>query len=80
MLSDIAGAIANTAVAFIRDVLADFFLFNIGRGALLACTLGRYPHGPALDRDSARISATGLGIVVLTGVVLAVYNNLFAVI
>jgi hypothetical protein len=32
------------------------------------------------ERDSARISATGFGIVVLTGVVLAVYNNLFAVI
>jgi len=33
-----------------------------------------------LERDSARISATGFGIVVLTGVVLAVYNHLFAVI
>ena len=80
MLSDLAGAIAHTAVALVRDVLVDFFLFNIGRGALLACTLGRYPHGPALERDSARISATGFGIVVLTGVVLAVCNNLFTVI
>ena len=80
MLSDLAGAIANTAVAFVRDVLVHFFLFNIGRGARLACTLGRYPHGHALQRDSGRITAMGFATVVLTGVVLAVYNNLFAVI
>lgn len=80
MLSDLAGAIARTAVAFVRDVLVDFILFDIGRRALPACTLGRYPHGHALECDSARISATGFGIVVLTGVVLAVYNKFFAVI
>jgi hypothetical protein len=80
VLSELAGAIAHTAVALVRDILVEFFLFNIGRGALLACTLGRYPHGPALERDSERSSATGFGIVVLTGVVLAVYNNLFAVV
>jgi hypothetical protein len=58
MLSDIAGAIAHTVVALVRDVFVDFFLFNIGRGALLACTLGRYPHGPALSaipRGSAQL-------------------------
>ena len=80
MLSDLAGAIAHAAVAFVRDVLVDFILFDSGRGALLACAPGRYPHGHALERDSARISATGLGIVAMTGVVLAVYNNPFAVI
>ena len=80
MLSDLAGAIANTAVAFVRDVFVDFFLFNIGRGARLACTLGRYPHGHALQRDSGRITAMVFATVVLTGVVPAVYNNLFAVI
>jgi hypothetical protein len=39
MVSDLAAAVAHAAVAFVRGVLVDFVLFNIGRGALLACTL-----------------------------------------
>lgn len=79
MLPDLAGAIAHVSVAFVRDVVFDFVLFNIGRGALLACTLGRYPHGHALQRDGGLIAGVGLGIVVLTGVALALYNNFFAI-
>ena len=77
MLSDIAGAFAHVVVAFFRDVVFDFVLFNIGRGALLACTLGRYPRGRALQRDDGLIA--GVGFVVLTGVALGLYNNFFAI-
>jgi hypothetical protein len=64
MLSDFAGVIVHAAVAFVRDIVVDFALFNVGRGALLILTFGRYPHGRALERDSGEMAAIGLGIVV----------------
>jgi hypothetical protein len=73
-VSDLAAAVAHAAVAFVRGVLVDFVLFNIGRGALLACTLGRYPHGRELERDADWIAVTGFGVVLLTGLALAVCN------
>ncbi|HEU4663261.1 MAG TPA: hypothetical protein VFS55_04460 [Dokdonella sp.] len=79
MLSDLAGAAASVVAAFVRGVVVDVFLFHVGRGALLACTLGRYPHGRALERDSGRIAAVGVAVVVLTGIALAVYNNVFPI-
>ena len=78
MLLDFAEAMAHAVVAFVRAVLLDFILFNIGRGALLACTFGRYPRGRALERDSGRIAAAGLAVALLTATALAVYNSLFA--
>ena len=78
MLADLAGAAAHFVAAILRDVVVDFFLFNLGRGALLVCTFGRYPHGRALERDARWIAGAGFAVVVLTGVVLAVYNNVFA--
>jgi GH24 family phage-related lysozyme (muramidase) len=80
MLSDLAGAVVHVVVAFVREALVGFVLFNIGRGALLTCTLGRYPHGRALERDSQWIVAAGVVVVVLTGIALALYNNLFALV
>ena len=78
MLADLAGAVAHFVAAIVRDVVVDFFLFNLGRGALLVCTFGRYPRGRALERDAQWIASAGFAVVVLTGVVLAVYNNVFA--
>ncbi|MGN6518198.1 MAG: hypothetical protein ACTHK2_02100 [Dokdonella sp.] len=78
MLSDLAGAVISFVATSVRNLVVDIFLFYVGRGALLACTLGRYPHGRALERDAGRIAAAGLGSVVLTGVALAVYNNVLA--
>jgi len=40
--------------------------------------VGRYPHGRALERDARWIAGAGFAVVVLTGVALAVYNNVFA--
>ncbi|HEY6941960.1 hypothetical protein [Dokdonella sp.] len=78
MLAQLAGAAVSVVAAIVRNVVVEVFLFHVGRGALLACTLGRYPHGRALERDAGRITAAGLAVVVLTGVTLAVYDNVFA--
>jgi hypothetical protein len=80
VVADLAGAVDHFVAAIVRDVVIDAFLFNVGRGALLVCTLGRYPRGRALERDAPWIAGAGFAVVVLTGVVLAVYNNVFAVI
>ena len=78
MLADLAGAAVHFVATIVVDVVVDFFLFNVGRGALLACTLGRYPRGRALERDAHGIAGAGFAVVVLTGVTLAVYNNVLA--
>ena len=79
MLSDIGGTALRVVASIVRDVVIDIALFNIGRGALQVATLGRYPRGSALERDAGWIQLAGLGVVVLTAVALAVYNNLFAI-
>lgn len=50
-------------------------LFNVGRGTLLLCTLGRYPRGAALKHDINRIALTGLGVLTCMWLAIAVYNN-----
>lgn len=50
-------------------------LFNLGRGTLLLCTLGRYPRGPALTRDANRIALAGFGVLLGAWTAIAIYNN-----
>lgn len=44
---------------YVWDILWDTILFQLGRIALLAFTLGRYPRGDAAKRHEDRIAGAG---------------------
>jgi hypothetical protein len=77
MLSDIANAVIAIARLLIISVIWSLVLFNIGRIALLAVTLGRYPRQQHLRLHAGRISVAGLLVIALAWSSLAIYNNTF---
>jgi len=40
----------------------EIVLSNLGRITLMACTLGRYPRGVALERHADRIAVAGFAV------------------
>lgn len=50
------GVVARVAYELLTEVL----LFQLGRGAFLLLTLGRYPRGKALERHSEHVIFAGL--------------------
>jgi len=70
----------DTVVAVLKAIFFAFVcnivLFNLGRCALLLLTVGRYPHGRALEAHVNRISATGVCVLVAAWCAFALYNNL----
>ncbi|KRE88575.1 hypothetical protein ASG87_08310 [Frateuria sp. Soil773] len=53
--------------SFLFELVWHTVLFNVGRAALLLCTLGRYPRGAALECHEDRIAAFGLLVVLAVG-------------
>lgn len=65
MMDEIVGGLIAAVTFFMSVVLWQLLLFNLGRGSLLLCTLGRYPRGETLRRDANRIALTGLFVLIL---------------
>ncbi|HEX8776723.1 MAG TPA: hypothetical protein VF738_01290 [Rhodanobacter sp.] len=61
MIDGIANAIREF-LHFLPVWLSGWVLSNSGRCVALICTLGRYPHGAAPERDGNRIALAGLGV------------------
>lgn len=75
MKDQIADGVMAVARFLLGYLLWDCVLFNLGRGSLLLCTLGRYPRGPALRRDNNRIAIAGMLVLILAWSCIALYNH-----
>jgi hypothetical protein len=68
-------SLLDAALFLLRDALWDTVLFQLGRAALLAITLGRFPRGQATEHHSDLISLAGVAAVVLAWLALAWWNH-----
>jgi hypothetical protein len=72
-------SIVEGIVEFIKFVLWyilwGLLLFNLGRIFLLLVTLGNYPRGDNLEKDSNLISGVGMGVLLAIWSTIAIYNN-----
>ena len=75
MTDHIIDALRELARFLFVVLIWQLVLFNLGRGSLLLCTLGRYPRGLALKRDTDRIALAGLGVLICAWSAIAIYNN-----
>jgi hypothetical protein len=76
MLEDVT-RIAGSIVRFVVEiVILDFVFFQLGRGALLVITLGRYPTRNDCERSRHGIQWAGFLTLVVVWLAIAVYNNL----
>jgi hypothetical protein len=79
-MSDSLTELLRGIMKFVLEWLIwDTVLFNLGRIALLLCTLGRYPRGAALHRDANRIAAAGALVLLATWSAVALHNHLTSV-
>lgn len=78
-MEEIVGSLLHIVGGALRwllwDFLLDIVLFNIGRLFLLSVTLGQYPRGISVERDVEKISWTGVAVVLLIWLAIALYNN-----
>ena len=74
MQDEIASGVASVVRFVIYHVLWEIVLFNLGRGALLALTLGRYPRGAVVESHSGRISLTGVAVLALIWLGIVLFN------
>jgi hypothetical protein len=79
MLSDLAGAVVHVVVAFVREALVGFRPVQHWSRCIAHLHAGPISARRA-ERDSQWIVAAGVVVVVLTGIALALYNNLFALV
>jgi hypothetical protein len=75
MQDEIAHGIGSVLKFFLCHVLWEILLFNLGRAALLVCTLGRYPHGRWLELHNDRVSFFGIVVLALAWAGVAVVNR-----
>lgn len=80
MAEKLLQSLARIVWALVRgllwNVLFEIVIFQLGRLALLALTLGRYPRAEDLGRDANRITCAGIAAIVGFWGIIAVYNNL----
>ena len=75
MLDDALDLARTLLKQWLLAVLWDGVLFNVGRIALLACTLGRYPRGAVLQRHAGRISLAGCAVLLVLWAAIALHNQ-----
>ncbi len=56
-------------------ILWCILLFNLGRIFLLICSLGKYPRGIKVEKDSNFISGVGIGVLFAMWSSIAINNN-----
>lgn len=78
MQEEITNAAGSLLRFLVGQLLWGIVLFNLGRGALLLITWGRYPNGADLDRHEDRISFAGVLVLLALWSAVAVTNR-FAV-
>lgn len=78
MFEDVARTVASIVRYVVVDVILDFVLLQVGRGALLVVTLGRYPTRNDLERSRRGIQWAGVLTLVVIWSAIAAYNNLHA--
>lgn len=76
MLEDVARIVVSIVRFIVQDVILDFVLFQVGRGALLAITLGRYPTRNDCERSRRGIEWAGVLTLLVVWLAIAAYNNL----
>ncbi|WP_250628256.1 hypothetical protein [Pinirhizobacter soli] len=76
MFEEVARTVGSIVKYIVVDVILDFVLFQVGRGALLAITLGRYPARIDLERSRRGIQWAGVLTLIFIWAAIAVYNNL----
>ena len=76
MFEDAAKIVGSIVRYVVEIVILDFVLFQVGRGALLAITLGRYPKRNDCERSRHGIQWAGFLTLVVIWLAIAVYNNL----
>jgi hypothetical protein len=76
MFEDVARTVVSIVRYIVVDVILDFVVFQVGRGALLAITLGRYPTRNDSERSRRSIQWAGVLTLVVIWSAIAVYNNL----
>ncbi len=78
-MEEIAEGIFRTLGSIIRwllwHLLYEMILFNLGRIILLIISLGRYPRGRAVEKDTNLISWVGISTLLLIWAGIAIYNN-----
>ena len=75
MQEEIAHGVGSIIKFVLFHVLWEIILFNLGRVALLLCTLGRYPRGRLLELHDSRISFAGFVVVILALTSVGVFNR-----
>ena len=76
MFEDLARIVGSIVRFIVETVILDFVFLQLGRGALLAVTLGRYPRHDDLERSRRGIQGAGALTLVVIWSAIAVYNNL----
>lgn len=76
MFEDLARIVGSIVRFIVEIVILDFVFLQLGRGALLAVTLGRYPKRDDLERSRQGIQWAGALTLVVIWSAIAVYNNL----
>ena len=76
MFEDAAKIVGSIVRYVVVEVIFDFVLFQVGRGSLLAITLGRYPKRNDCERSLRGIQLAGFLTLVVIWLSIAVYNNL----
>lgn len=76
MFEDAAKIVGSIVRYVVVEVIFDFVLFQVGRGALLAITLGRYPKRNDCERSRRGIQLAGFLTLLVIWLAIAVYNNL----
>lgn len=78
MHETIGDAVGKTIKFIFKTIIWDFVLFHLGRVAMLAVTLGRYPTRNDCAQSRGRIQLAGIATLVVLWVVVALINNLHA--
>jgi hypothetical protein len=77
MFEDAAKIVGSIVRYFVVEVIFDFVLFQVGRGALLVVTLGRYPTRADCERSRGGVQCAGFLTFVIIWLAIAVYNNVY---
>ena len=76
MYDIVSDGIRSIVRSIARLWLLDVVLFQLGRGALLIFTMGRYPARATLERHRGRIQCVGLLVLLLFWLGVALFNHL----
>jgi len=76
MLEDVTKIVGSIVRFIVGTVVWDFVLFQLGRGVVLAITLGRYPTRNDLERSRHGIQWAGVLTIVVVWLAIAIYNNI----